>query len=278
MRRVIYGCFVLVLVVVTSSGFFAPKYAVTKVGSEYITETDIDKRLEIEFPNNVDARNATQNRQIVLGHLVNESILLQSAKKEGYARTDSFKSQVDLAKKQLLITQLVKDKIVSNIQVEETDVRSFFDQNVHRFGPFESRRLSHILSKSKKDSSRILRDLRKGKSFAKLAKTHSVHEASAQNGGDIGAYQKKDLIGDFEPIGKAAFRLKKKGDFTEVIQSPLGFHIIKLTDVIKRPALKYDQVKQDIYTALVTDRRRQLTEDYIEKAKETIKVKKLNKD
>ena len=275
MKRIILGCSVLALVVMTSSGFFAPKDALAKVGKHYITQSDVQSRLELEAPGNAEAQSNTQNRTLVLDQLINESILLQAAKKEGYTRNEAYKSQVEIAKKQILIGQLAADKITPKSQVTAKEVKAFFDQNKDRFGPFESRKLSHIQVDTKTEANAILRQLRKkGANFAAIAKKKSKHP-SATNGGDIGVYQKSDLTGDFEALGKAAFKISRKGRRTGVVKSPLGYHIVKVTDIIRRPALKLEDVQQDIFNALVTEKRRQATASLINEMKEIISVKKL---
>lgn len=277
LKKLVLGCLVLVLIVVTGVGFLKPKGAVAQVGKTYITSTDIQNRLELEAPGNLEAQSNTQNRQLVLDQLINEAVLLQTAKMEGYDRTETYKSQLKLAEKQLLINQLTSDKITPKSHVSPAEVQTFFEQNKDRFGPFESRRLSHIQLKTHAEATSVLASLKKGNDFSTLAKQKSTHPSS-QKGGDIGSYQKHDLSGDFESIGAAAFGIKRKGLYSGVVKSPLGYHIVKVTDIVKRPALSLTDVQQDIYNALVTEKRRQATTVLLKEMKEQISIKKLEQE
>lgn len=278
MKKVVVGLSVLAIVLsVTQGGLFAPRDAVAKVGKTYITQKDIQSRIEIEAPDNQEAQANTQNRALILEQLINETVLLEAAKKEGYDKTDAYKKQVELAKDQLLINQLAQDKILSKVQVTPQDVQAFYQANIKRFGPAESRQLSHIQVETKAEATSILKKLRSGGDFAKLARAHSKH-ASAEVGGDIGSYQKGQLPAEFSEIDTAAFKMRKKGDFSGIVRSPLGYHIVKLTNIVKRPALTLPEVQQDIFTALATERRRQATAGYISETKKEIIVKKLDKD
>lgn len=65
----------------------------------------------------------------------------------------------------------------------------------------------------------------KKEDFAKVAKESSEGQ-SAKNGGDLGWSNKDQLVTE---MADKAF-LMKQGDISEVISSPLGFHIIKLEE------------------------------------------------
>lgn len=61
--------------------------------------------------------------------------------------------------------------------------------------------------------------------FAQIARESSEGK-SAENGGDLGWSTKDQLI---EPVAERAFSMKE-GEISDVISSPLGFHIIKLEE------------------------------------------------
>lgn len=66
-----------------------------------------------------------------------------------------------------------------------------------------------------------------GTDFAELARTNSEDRGSAQRGGDLGWFGRGRMVPEFE---NAAFALQDTGDISKPIQSPYGWHIIKLTD------------------------------------------------
>jgi len=87
-------------------------------------------------------------------------------------------------------------------------------------------RASHILVKTREEADSILKQLKQGSSFEELARQHSIDEASGKNGGDIGVFGKGDFRPEFE---NAVFRLKKD-QLSDVVQTSLGFHIVKRTE------------------------------------------------
>ena len=89
-------------------------------------------------------------------------------------------------------------------------------------------RVSHILVKTQAEANKVLTELSSGKKFADLARQYSVDKASASKGGDLGVFGRGDLSDALASFETAAFNLKLNG-VSKVIQSDLGFHIIKRT-------------------------------------------------
>jgi hypothetical protein len=65
-----------------------------------------------------------------------------------------------------------------------------------------------------------------GTSFEQMARTYSQDPGTASAGGDLGYFGRGDMVAPFE---EAAMRLEP-GQVSEVVQSPLGLHLIQLVD------------------------------------------------
>ncbi len=66
-----------------------------------------------------------------------------------------------------------------------------------------------------------------GEDFAELARNNSEDRGTAQRGGDLGWFGRGRMVIEFE---NAAFALQDTGDISKPVQSPYGWHIIKLID------------------------------------------------
>lgn len=88
---------------------------------------------------------------------------------------------------------------------------------------FESENTS--VAEAKSQAEKANEELSKNKNFSDVAKNYSKG-STAQDGGELGWFKKDQLIAEISDI---AFSLEK-GKRSNIIESPLGFHIIELED------------------------------------------------
>ena len=81
----------------------------------------------------------------------------------------------------------------------------------------------HILVKKQSEAIAILERLKKGESFANLAKQLSIDKGSGKKGGDLGFFGRGMMVKPFEDV---AFKLEK-GEISEPVKTEFGYHIIK---------------------------------------------------
>ncbi len=78
----------------------------------------------------------------------------------------------------------------------------------------------------------VLAETRKsGADFAALAKKYTDEPSGKDKGGDLGFFERETMVKEFSDV---AFTMKS-GQISDVVESPFGFHIIKVEEV--RPAL-----------------------------------------
>lgn len=83
---------------------------------------------------------------------------------------------------------------------------------------------SHILVEQEFEAQDLLKKISQGKSFAELAKEHSLCP-SGKEGGDLGEFGKGQMVPTFE---EAAFSLNIN-EISKPIRTQFGYHLIMRT-------------------------------------------------
>jgi peptidyl-prolyl cis-trans isomerase SurA len=91
----------------------------------------------------------------------------------------------------------------------------------------------------------IYQKLKDGVDFGDLAKEYSDDPGSAANGGDLSWFQFGKMVPEFN---EAVFAMTDTGSVSQPVQSPFGYHIIKLLG--KRPGASFDDLRSQIETKM----------------------------
>ncbi|GAA4044052.1 hypothetical protein GCM10022409_32670 [Hymenobacter glaciei] len=95
--------------------------------------------------------------------------------------------------------------------------------------------------------------LKKGESWDKLVTQFSEDAGSAANGGELPPFGTGRMIPSFE---ESAFKLQKPGDLSAPVQTPYGWHVIKLIE--KQPLAKFADLEAGLKSKVSKDSRSEL--------------------
>jgi peptidyl-prolyl cis-trans isomerase D len=146
-------------------------------------------------------------------------------------------------KRQIKYVVIDSAKIAAATTVTEADLQAYYDQHRDEYRAPEQVKVAHILIKTplptpgeKEDEKAIadarakaedvLKQVKAGGDFAKLAEKYSDDPGSAKSGGELGWIGRGRTVPEFE---KAAFSLGK-GQTSDLVKSTYGFHIIRVED------------------------------------------------
>ncbi len=173
---------------------------------------------------------------------------------------------------EMQLAKMMEAEVESKVKVEEKDLKEYFDKNPEQFKQPEQVRASHILiavaadadaktkEAAKAKAAGLLAQIKGGADFAALAAKNSADQANAKQGGDLGFFGKGQMVGEFE---RAAFGLQKPGDVSELVETPFGFHIIKLAEKKAESTLSLDQIKPQLEGFLKNQKRQDLTMAFV---------------
>ena len=155
----------------------------------------------------------------------------------------------------LIDTQAIRQRT----QVSAADIQRYYEDNQQQFSTPEQVRASHILFKTEgKDEAAVRKQaeevLAKAKApnadFAKLANQYTEEEIGKTRGGDLDFFGRGAMAKEFED---ASFALQP-GQISDVVKSPFGFHIIKVTDRKAAVAQPLEAVRTQIEEQIKMER------------------------
>ncbi|HEV7816257.1 MAG TPA: peptidyl-prolyl cis-trans isomerase [Janthinobacterium sp.] len=202
-----------------------------------------------------------QLRDAIKKDLIGREVLLQEAEKEGFGKDAAVKLQVENARQAIIINALVGDYLKKN-PVTDADIKAEYDRFVSQNGDKEYH-VRHILVGTEAEAKDIIAKLKGGAKFEDLAKA-SKDTGSASNGGDLDWASPSSFPKPFSD----AFIALQKGQITETpVQTPNGFHVIKLDDVRPAKLPTLEEVKPQVAEALQQKKLQAYQEEMVKKAK-----------
>jgi peptidyl-prolyl cis-trans isomerase C len=182
----------------------------------------------------------------------------------------------------MAIQELIEQEIASDIEISDTELKAYYDENTEQFTTPEQVKARHILVKTDQSDSEeqkkeareeieaIQKRLEEGEKFEELAKEES-EGPSGKKGGDLGYFSKGRMVKPFE---EAAFAMEP-GNVSDIVETRFGFHLIKVED--KKPASKkgYEEVKKEIRQQIKNEKVKQSIDNYVSTLREkaTIELK-----
>lgn len=185
-------------------------------------------------------------------------------------------------RKDIVIASFTQRQFGPGTEVPEAECRMFYEQNREKFKRGERVRASQILVQvpeqaaaqvREQASSRahaLLRRVRGGEDFAALANAESAPPTN-RNGGDLGVLNRGEAPPAFE---SAAFALKV-GEVSDVVETPLGYHIVKLVQKLPPSTAGFGEVKAQIAEYLRQDRMRRAISEFAGSLRAKAKIEKL---
>jgi peptidyl-prolyl cis-trans isomerase C len=193
----------------------------------------------------------------ILHAMVQQELLSQRAVADGLDKDPATLARIEQMRRNILIEELVKRRILPQVSVTEEDVRKAYEGNKGLFS-VETVAVRHILVKTQAEAEALLKELQAGKDFAELARAHSEDAGSKEKGGDLGPISRGQTETEFE---EEAFRLKE-GELSPVIKTQYGYHILK-GGAHGSTAKPFADVKEEIRQALVQIRQREAFQQYL---------------
>lgn len=206
-------------------------------------------------------------------------------------------------KQEIMMKKLVD--IIHPVHISDSDAKTFYNKNLDKFKTPDQVRASHILimanpaeikeGLTKKNRTMTEAEInqqvqvemamryKKAQELANSIKTtpdafeakareFSDDKATADKGGDLGFFSQGDMVKQFADV---AFKLRPN-TISDVVQTPFGFHIIKVTDRKAAGQQPYEKIKPQLIQYLTAQEQVKALEQFLSMLKSQAVIEYVN--
>ena len=226
---------------------------------EGLLVTQQARKLKIEVgEKDVDAAVETIKKQ----NLITDTELREQLKREHV----DYKAFVEGIKSSMTRSRVLARAIAQDVPVDDKSLRDYYDRHQAEFADEEYRLQQIFVSSQNADGAnragQALQLLDDGKPFGDVAREFS-DEPSKDQGGDIGFAKKEDLM----PQLREAIKPLSPGSHTRIVQTPYGYHILKLNEVRKGETPDFESAKDKVKEILFQNESEKRYKEYVDKLK-----------
>ncbi|MGZ9086519.1 MAG: peptidylprolyl isomerase, partial [Rhodoplanes sp.] len=251
---------------------------VAKVNGADIRQSDL-ALAEEDVGQNIPAGTPEAKRDWLINYVADMLVLARYAEANKVPDSADFKRRLAFLRDKALMESVLRD--TGKTALTNEAMRAVYDEAVKQMADEQEVHARHILfrvadandqnasKEAEAKAKATLARINKGEDFATLAKDLTDDPPGKQDGGDLGYFTKDQMVPEFSEV---AFKLDK-GQISDPIKTPFGWHIIKIEDKRKRQAPEFDQVKDQIETFVT--RKAQI--DLLNKLRTDAKIERLDK-
>lgn len=237
------------------------------VGTKKITLDEFNKKYQDVLSQTLSG---APSKKVFLEDLIRYEMGVQEAKKKGIEKDPDFQERVNQEMYKVLLEKELGKKVQES-QVSEEEMKAWYAKNPQI-------RVSSILievkpgatdgqrAEARKRADEILKEVKGSKrTFEELVRLYSDDTTTKALGGDIGWQSRITLNPTFY---EAAVRLKTNEITGSLVETPFGFHILKLTG--KRSF--EEATRREIRMAVFDEKRKQHFDNYFAGIKKNYSV------
>jgi peptidyl-prolyl cis-trans isomerase C len=211
-------------------------------------------------------------RDFLENYVITREVLYQEASRKGYDRNQEVMAKVENYKRAMVIDALLEEALKGKLEISDGEVERFYKENSSRFSEPREVKIRHIIINSEPVLREVLMKLGRGVRFENLAMSYNIDRSRA-DGGDLGYLRRGQLAPSFAQFEEAAFSLKKKGQISEVVTTPSGFHILRLEDSRGTALKPFEKVKEELRFFLRNKKKQDAYLEYVKELKSRSKIR-----
>ncbi len=277
----ILGICTCLLAGLASTSFAQDPNVVARIGNRTITVADFNKILAYyDAEQRAMIEKNPQAKPTILWQTVQGMVIAGLAREKGFHKRPEIKGQLEMIINNFLAYQYLQKEVISKIKVTEKEAKAYYDKNPDLFKSPEQVKARHILiqvpkeaseedkKKLKEKADEVLKKVKAGEDFAKLAAENSDDPGTKSKGGDLGFFSKGSMVPAFE---QAAFSLKP-GEVSELVETEFGFHVIKVDEKKEAVSEPFEPIKEKVTQQVLREKQEAKVTEFVEQALKKAKV------
>jgi len=223
------------------------------LGGETVRRSEFDRHVQALEARGMGAVDASV-RSALLEPFLEERILVLEARSRGLVKVPASAEEEDMAAQKLLA-----DEVLSRVGVTADEIAAYYAAHAEDFRVPETITLRQILVSSENEARDVRRRLQKDpKSFEPMAQARS-RSPEAGKGGLMGTFTRGELPPELEAVALTL----PVSEISDVVPSPLGFHVLRV-DARQPPRERtLDECRDDIRALLMRQKSDQATRQFV---------------
>ena len=261
---------------------------VAEMGTEKITEADLDAQIERAIDMQLasirafmtseqlneqkkqmlEQNRSPQKKQEFLQNWLAQEALYRQALDEGVSDKPETKRVLEDVTRGVLSQQMMNDRLASRVHITDADLRTYYTANKDKYMEPARAKISHIRVAEQKQADDLLKRLKDGEDFAKVAKespsdkmTEDVVKGSPISG-----------IGDANGLNEAIFASQAPALLDKSFKTEKGWEIVKVEEKHAERQKSFDEAKQQVTMDLAQQKRQEVQREYLKEVMDKYNV------
>ncbi len=172
-------------------------------------------------------------------------------------------------KDQVLIKKAVEQQVYSSVRVQPSDISRYYTEHIEDYTQPEQVAVETIMIKLESvrtpiESRQLADDVHKmvtnGADFKEIASNYS-EGPNKDKGGNLGFVARGELLKEIDSV----IFFMKPNEISEVIETPVGYHIFRVTDRKEEKVLAFEEVRMQVSGLLFRKRAQEEFTEWLEK-------------
>lgn len=216
---------------------------VATVNNESIMKSELDGVI-LQYKRKTGKREITdKEKHRVLENLITRRLIIQQPSVQALKQDRDIIKNVKQYEEKIIIARFLNDQVGSRLTVTEDELKKYYKENRHRFSSPPKVKARHILLRTREEAEGVLKRLRKGEDFGKMAKEYSIDLPYALEGGSLGTIEKGAAA--MPAMDKALFTLNV-GEVSDIVKTHVGFHIFTVDEIKPASFRPFEEMKPEI--------------------------------